>query len=451
MNKLTHYEISDGISIIPEIICCMKSLKSLTIPRSVDLNKRIISEVFNKLECLKLCYTNKLLAPLEFKNLQILNISSKYDRLLFDAQKMPNIIKLIAENVTIVGISTKLNHLEMTNSIVMTSKGILNELKTYIEIGNSEYKYINENEDVFTYKDSINIEILQLSKKISSPLLNFENLRFLVISSPDQREIPSFIFELPAIDSIAFENCEINILFDNINKPSVVKHIIVRNSFVHDIHPNIIFLDSLESLNLSKNLIFSASLNIFKLPYLENLDLSNNYIETLPIEIILATNLKLLNIKNNRIIKLPYQIHDFTTKIDFISDDIKPNPMFELYKDKIISLKGSSGSDPFGYESVEYPNFVIDKICELLEHLEPFEMPDYNNDTIYTDITKKKLNNFIINDNMILLGKINFMMVFIAFNNLMNKSGEVFLQKTKNRMNASKINDPYMLILAVIK
>jgi Leucine-rich repeat (LRR) protein len=437
MDKLVHYEISEGVRAIPEILAHMKSLKSLIIPRSVDLNKRTIVEVFNRLETLKLHYSAKLTLRLEFKNLQMLNISSKYEKLPFDAGGMPNITKLTAENINITNIGSKLAYLELKNSSA-ESENILNELKTYIEIGNSTY-----NCDIYTIKT---IEILQLSSKISNLMPNFTNLRFLVVTSCEQREIPAFVYELPHIDSVAFENCEINTLFDNVTKPSTIKHIMVTNSFVCKIHQNVVFLDNLESLNLSKNLLFSVSPEIFKLPCLEELILSDNFIETLPVEIIDSSSLRTFNIKNNKITKLPYKIHHFMSKLKFISDDIEPNPMFNSYKDKILSITKNS-LDPFRFDSVEYPNFVIDKICELLEHIEPFELPDYLNDPIYTDDTKKKISNFIKNDNMIILGKINFLMVFIALNNLMNKSGEMFMQKTKNRINSSKISDPYMLIL----
>jgi Leucine-rich repeat (LRR) protein len=490
MDKITHYEIPDGVTEIPKILLQMKNLKSLVIPKSVSIPYYgELDDFMGTIETLTI-YCKKdthygSFNGVSLKTLTIIGVvyvSYVYPNVAetksgINLSRCSNIEKLIVHNAIVEGVVDKITHLEMYNSCV-TSGGkyymykntdgnwinvcpevvvapkLITNLKTFIT-HNSSYicRKSNPNGEWIPFNDNITMEVLHGEM----PNAKQVNLRELKIYK-NVKEIPTFVYELPSLDDIMFETCDINKLFNNIMRKCKIRHIAVKASFVHEISPNIKFLEHLETLDLSNNLIFTLPAELFKLPYLADLNLSGNYLENLPDDVMNAKALKTLNVKNNKINKLSYQLHEFLTQLDFISDDIvfESNPMFKYaeYKDKLLELYKNNGicvRDPFDYDRAEYPDYVIDKICELLEHLEPFELPNYQDDLFYTDDTKQKLKMFILNDNMILLGKINFLMVFIALNNLMNKSGEVFLQKTKVRINAAKFADPYMMILSAIK
>jgi Leucine-rich repeat (LRR) protein len=490
MDKITHYEIPDGVTEIPKILLQMKNLKSLVIPESIPSLPQYgeLDDFIGTIETLTIyCKKNGhyVFNGANLRSLTIMGITYFLDahgrsggtetKSQLNLSRCPNIEKLIVHDAFVNGIVDKITHLEMYNSHISSGgsypifkcidgiwTGItttkinsnpISNLKMFITHKSSYICRKNIDGEELPFGDHTNIEVLH-GKMPNAKQINLRELKIY----KSVKEIPTFVYELPSLDDIMFETCDINKLFDNIMRKCKIRHIAVKASFVHEISPNIKFLEHLETLDLSNNLIFTLPAELFKLPYLADLNLSGNYLENLPDDVMNAKALKTLNVKNNKITKLSYQLHEFLTQLDFISDDIvfESNPMFKYaeYKDKLLELYKNNGicvRDPFDYDRAEYPDYVIDKICELLEHLEPFELPNYQDDLFYTDDTKQKLKMFILNDNMILLGKINFLMVFIALNNLMNKSGEVFLQKTKVRINAAKFADPYMMILSAIK
>jgi hypothetical protein len=110
--------------------------------------------------------------------------------------------------------------------------------------------------------------------------------------------------------------------------------------------------------------------------------------------------------------------------------------------DKIIELYKANNierDDPFKEKSIDHPFVDMEIIERLLDNLEPFKLPNLG---LFRAKTKIKILTFIENDNIILTGKINFLMVFIGFSNFTSLS-----PSNLTKLESSKMLDPYLWLI----
>jgi Leucine-rich repeat (LRR) protein len=422
---------------------------SVTLSPKIKLNKDLF-EYLNSMSivslelfvdsldgAIKYVFTNTNLKELSIKSPYTSTFSEKFN---MDVSKI-KLIKLIADSIRINIGKSILNYLELTNCIVklgdISQLPELHNLKRLILLntycpaqyitGGTAYQ-LYRNAEHCTFNNS-SIDGIYICTKLTK--LDINNEKFKIAN----------ILKISTLIELIAYNC---IIEDTFTVRHTIKSIKFVGCNITKIDTNIRNLELLEELDFSNNSFQTVPVDLFNLPNLKYLSLANNYIRYLPSNVVDATKLEYLNIRGNEIESLTKQQYKFVSGLPtFISDSItNPIKTYEHMSDKIIELYKAHNierGDPFKEKPIDHPFVDMEIIERLLDNLEPFKMPNLG---LFRAKTKIKILTFIENDNIILTGKINFLMVFIGFSNFTGLP-----PSNLTKLESSKMLDPYLWLI----
>jgi Leucine-rich repeat (LRR) protein len=313
--------------------------------------------------------------------------------------------------------SIELHNVPIQDFNIIYSQSALKELKIIntIAYGNwYEQEYDNLPEPL-TIANLIQLLSLELVKFGTLPanIAGCANLTTLKLNNINQREIPAHIFNMTNLREIDFSNCEIHNPFEHLTLTNTsIRIIILDDSFVTTISPNVVNLSRLEYISAKNNLIATIPNELFTLPNLREVVLNNNLISNLPSNVPLLYRLELLD---NKITKLLHKVYANVSKFALLDSVVHANNSIVQYTQS-------------GKRLVKYPSFMIDKVYDILEYLEPFVIP--------SDIN--------IDFDELIAENVDARMVYVAFINMSPGKKDEFLSVFAEQTN------PYLAILSLI-
>jgi hypothetical protein len=315
--------------------------------------------------------------------------------------------------------SIKLRDISVQDSAVIFSQQFLAELKiinekTYGNWFNSSPLLISN------LSQLLSIELVKFGT-IPLGIENCSNLTSIKLNNINQREIPAHIFGMIHLREIDFSDCELHDPFVHLTTTNTsIRIVVLDNCFITVISQNVSNLIRLEYISANNNMITSIPDELFEISSLTGILLNNNLISNLTI----VSKLNKLELTQNKITKLPHKIYAQVVDIALLDAIVHTNNDLSKY------------ITPGEYVVHIYPSYIIRKIYDMLEYLEPFTMPSgYDDDILY----------IVLDCNHLVAENVSAKMVFIAFNNAFPDKKDRFIDIIVYQTN------PYLAILAAIE